>query len=176
MFEQYAKADDSEQEMNKDEELFNSDAVFASTTIDYKQNMYLQEIYKKRVKDIEDFNYLDRIKDSSTGLHNLGNTCWFNAVIQMFTKTRFMRDINEQFNLQMSYEEDLRSVLAVFDKVGKGEEVSTGLLQSSLNALNTLFGLDPTHQNDVHEFVTTVLRHFMDVCGVENFIAVCFNY
>lgn len=74
----------------------------------------------------------------------------------------------------MSYDEDLRSesVLAVFDKVGKGDEVSTGLLQSSLNALNNLFGLDPTHQNDVNEFLTTVLRHFMDVCGSENFIAV----
>lgn len=83
-----------------------------------------------------------------------------------------MRNVNEQFNAQLSYDEAIRSLLKVFDQVGKGEDFTWNLTHSALNELDTICGLEINRQNDAHEFVVNAVRHFMELNGVDTYITV----
>ncbi|CAC5390125.1 unnamed protein product [Mytilus coruscus] len=161
---------------DKKTRMFTEDALFVNTTKNLINNKYLCEIYTDKSRDNEDPNYLQSVKDSSTSLANHSNNCWFNSIVQLFSQTKLMRNVNEQFNAHLSYEEEIRSVLMVFDKVGKGEEVTWNLIHSALNELNTIYGLEIDRQNDAHEFVMNVVRHFMELNGVDMYITIAEAY
>lgn len=108
--------------MDEKTRMFTDDARFANTTINLNNNKYACEIYTDKSREDVNQYYLQLVIDASTGLKNMGNSCWFNSVVQLFSNTKLMRNINEQFNNELCYEEDVRSVLEVFDKVGKGDE------------------------------------------------------
>lgn len=118
--------------VRQDEQLFHFDAMFARTVIDISSNVFLKEVYRRKTADISNIHFLTNVKNNITTLNNVGNSCWFNAVIHMLCNAKFMQDVNEQFHMQLSYEERLRNVSCVFDKVGKGEDVAIGQLQSAL--------------------------------------------
>lgn len=152
--------------------LFASDSMFSNTLISLRDSQYLDEIYTFKAKDHQNWNYLTTVKDTRTGLTNLGNSCWFNSVVQLYANSKFMRNVNENFNYQLSYEEKLRSVLEVFDRVGKGKEVSKNHIQLALNDLHMLYGLHSSQQNDAHEFTVTGIEHCMGLFGDDCLIKV----
>ena len=145
--------------------LFMEDVRLSNTKLTLSNSVYLNEIYSRKILEQNNVNYLQEVHTSITGLENLGNSCWFNSVVQLYRHSKFMRNVNEQFNTSLSYEENLRSVLDVFDKVGKGMEVKTYDIQLALNDLHTIYGLNSTQQNDAHEFVVTAMEHFMHQFG-----------
>ena len=159
--------------MDKKTRMFTDDTRFAKTAINLNNNKYACELHTDLSREDANQYYLQLVIDASTGLNNMGNSCWFNSVVQLFCNTKLMRNINEQFNNELCYEEDVRSVLEVFDKVGKGDEVTCNLLKRALNDLYTIFGLETNRQNDAHEFVTNVIQHFMEYYGQDSFIMVC---
>ncbi|CAC5375338.1 unnamed protein product [Mytilus coruscus] len=139
--------------------------MFSNTLIGLKDNLYLDEMYTFKAKDHQNWDYLTTVKETRTGLTNLGNSCWFNAVVQLYTNSKFMRNVNKNFNYQLSYEEKLRSVLEIFDRVGKGMEISKNYIQLALNDLHMLYGLHSSQQNDAHEFTATGIEHCMGLFG-----------
>ncbi|CAC5371523.1 unnamed protein product [Mytilus coruscus] len=156
--------------------LFARDAIFSNTSVSLNDNAYLNELYTTKLQDQDNPVFVDEVKASGTGLMNLGNSCWFNSVVQLYNHSKFMRNINEHFNDQISYEENLRSVLEVFDRIGKGIEVSKNHLQLALNDLHTIYGLQSSQQNDAHEFIATGIEHFMGLCEENCFIKVKESY
>lgn len=157
---------------DKKTRMFTEDSLFVTTRKNLNKNKYLCEIYTDKSRENDDPYYLQFIKDSSTGLENIANNCWFNSVVHLFSQTKLMRNVNEQFDAQLSYDEEIRSVLKVFDQVGKGEEVTWNLTHSALNELDTIYGLEINRQNDAHEFVVNAIRHFMELNGVDTYITV----
>jgi hypothetical protein len=159
--------------MDKKTRMFTDDTRIANTAINLNNNKYACELYTDKSREAANQYYLQLVIDASTGLKNMGNSCWFNSVVQPFSYTKLMRNINEQFNNEFCYEEDVRSVLEVFDKVGKGDEVTCNLLDRALHDLYTISGLETNRQNNAHEFVTNTIQYFMEFYGQDSFIMVC---
>ncbi|CAC5385098.1 unnamed protein product [Mytilus coruscus] len=93
------KTDDKQTRMSED------DIRLTNTLKDLKNNKYFQDVYRGIAREYNDQSYLQLVKDSRSGLENVGESCWFNSVVQMFSNTKFMRKINEQFHMELSYKE-----------------------------------------------------------------------
>ena len=55
-------------------------------------------------KSNNNFNELDFLRDHDkpSGLKNIGNTCWFNSIIQAFFHLPYLRDLILTFNINES--------------------------------------------------------------------------
>lgn len=96
--EQVVDIENIPQTMDEKTRMFTDDARFANTTINLNNNKYACELYTDKSREVANQYYLQLVIEASTGLKNMGNSCWFNSVVQLFSNTKLMRNINEQFN------------------------------------------------------------------------------
>lgn len=118
---------------------------------------------------------LQTFLDSNTPLQNIGNTCWFNATTQVFKRSCFMKDANENYLQSLSYHTDIKNMLKVYHQTATGQEVSDKLLHETMHEISDRFQMKVGDQNDAHEFVTTGLADIMKD-NIENCIQVNYQH
>ncbi|CAC5370829.1 unnamed protein product [Mytilus coruscus] len=130
------------------------------------QRQKLRKLFKSGEKPLK--YYLEEMKKTpmnekiAGNFFNFGNTTRTLQEIATDIQTNKLRmNLKLWLNYLLSYEEKLRSVLEVFDRVGKEIEITENHIRLALNDLHTLYGLHSLQQNDAYEFTATGIEHFM---------------
>ena len=98
-----------------------------------------------------------------TGLRNSLNNCWFNAILQAFSRTYSIMHCIDNMCDFLGSAERYRPVLKVANEILNGQS-DPDLLEEALYLMNTIgFALNEFH--DAHEFFGKVISPFMDYCG-----------
>ena len=99
------------------------------------------------------------------GLKNSMNNCWFNAMLQAFSRTHSIMYCLDNICDFLGPGERYRPVLEFANKLVNGE-CDSDLLDEALHLMNTIgFALGEFH--DAHEFFNKVISLFMDYCGTK---------
>ena len=154
------------------EKRFAEDSRFANTSLNLTTSPYLNEVYTDLVVKSLSKNYLEQFKSDHTGIQNLGFTCWFNAIVQLFANSIFMQDVEEKCKTDLVFVENLRNLLTVFRRAALGIEIRQQHIQEALEDLKSQCRLQIDRQNDAHEFVSTAISDFLSVNGNLNLIKV----
>lgn len=95
--------------------------------------------------------------EKSFGFENIGNSCWFNAVLAALFPTDIMQIALDRFNRDMTFCPSLQTTLGITNNLHNEIEISNTDICDALNDLQGAFQIDARRQNDAHEFLTTLL-------------------
>ncbi len=91
-----------------------------------------------------------------SGLHNLGNTCYMNSVVQVL---RYVKPVVEKLVKVMPEQEGLKHFVDLLYQ-GSSPNDFAGCLKD--------FGFDPIYQHDAHEFLLTMLDKLYESVKLKN--------
>ena len=102
------------------------------------------------------------------GLANVGNSCWFNAVLMALFTTDIVQLALDRYNKDMAFCPSLQKPLCIINNLHNEIEVSTTDICNALEDLQEAFQIDARRQNDAHEFLTTLLSVLTRSLGYRN--------
>lgn len=108
------------------------------------------------------------ILEKSFGFENIGNSCWFNAVLAAMFPTDIMQIALDRYNRDMTFCPSLKTTLGITNNLHNEIEVSNTDICDALNDLQGAFQIDARRQNDAHEFLTTMLSSLTESLGYRN--------
>lgn len=108
------------------------------------------------------------ILKKSFGFENIGNSCWFNAVLAAMFPTDIMQIALDRYNRDMTFCPSLKTTLGITNNLHNEIEVSNTDICDALNDLQGAFQIDARRQNDAHEFLTTMLSSLTESLGYRN--------
>ena len=91
-----------------------------------------------------------------SGLHNLGNTCYMNSVVQVL---RYVKPVVEKLVKVIPEHESLKHFVDLLYQ-GSSPNDFAGCLKD--------FGFDPIYQHDAHEFLLTMLDKLYEGVNLKN--------
>ena len=106
--------------------------------------------------------------DKSYGLVNIGNSCWFNAVLAALFSTDIMQIALDRYNRDMTFCPSLQNTLSITNNLHNEVDISNTDICDALNDLQDAFQIDARRQNDAHEFLTTFLSTLTGSLGYRN--------
>lgn len=106
--------------------------------------------------------------EKSFGFENIGNSCWFNAVLAALFPTDIMQIALDRFNRDMTFCPSLQTTLGITNNLHNEIEISNTDICDALNDLQGAFQIDARRQNDAHEFLTTLLSSLTESLAYRN--------